>query len=318
MLEAIIFTAFLSGVLGLIGTHQAQEQQDDEMDWSAGQARLNREFQRSERLETQQFNVDMWNMYNEYNTPANQLKRGMQAGINPNAIINGLSTVSDHVVSSSPMNGSQAQFPGSIADGLLSLNPEILSMFTQSMKTLSEKEGQDISNRYAPVINDQMIRKADAEIGDLAAKKGFTEEQTKQMKELFPLLKGKNLQELEKLKADVKVSLQQYEKLVADTNLANQQAAIAEWKIQFRERFGVAPDSGLIDGIIQLATSEEKGAETAEALFDTVFSMLGGILKGAANNIFIKPINALSEKVRGGKTPNVVYTADGVPVVINP
>lgn len=301
----------------MIGVGSARSQQEDEMFWSETQAQDNRIFQRSERQATQQFNQDMWNMYNQYNTPANQLKRGMSAGINPNAIINGLSTVSDHVVSSSPMSGSQAQFPGSIANGLLSLNPEIMSMFTQALKTLSEKEGQDISNQFAPTINDRIIKKADAEIDDLASKKGFTDEQTRQMKELFPLLKGKNEQELEKLKVDVKVSLQQYEKLVADTNLANEEASIAKWKNEFREKFGVSPESGLIDGIIQLVTSGPKGAETAEALFDTVFSMLGGILKGYVNNVYIKPVKAIGSALSGGKE-RVFYTADGVPIVVNP
>lgn len=33
-----------------------------------------------------QYNIDMWNMQNEYNSPANQMKRYEQAGLNPNLI----------------------------------------------------------------------------------------------------------------------------------------------------------------------------------------------------------------------------------------
>lgn len=76
--------------------------------WAARQAELNRQFQREERLATQQFNIDMWNMENEYNTPKNQLQRLIDAGVNPNSYFNNMSNVASGAPKSSPMSGAQA------------------------------------------------------------------------------------------------------------------------------------------------------------------------------------------------------------------
>ena len=45
----------------------------------------NRGAKRRQQLADQQ-NVKFWNMQNEYNTPANQMKRLQDAGLNPNLI----------------------------------------------------------------------------------------------------------------------------------------------------------------------------------------------------------------------------------------
>lgn len=76
--------------------------------FAAKQAQLNRDFQREERLAAQQFNLDMWNMENEYNTPRNQLDRLLDAGVNPNSVFSNLSSVAPGSVRTNPMSGGQA------------------------------------------------------------------------------------------------------------------------------------------------------------------------------------------------------------------
>lgn len=48
-----------------------------------------REWQTKEREAAQQWNLEQWNRQNAYNSPAEQLKRAREAGINPLAVING-------------------------------------------------------------------------------------------------------------------------------------------------------------------------------------------------------------------------------------
>ena len=99
----------LSGGLGLVNSlfgmfsqHATNKAQKDmmreQMAWSEAQAAKQMNWQR-----------DMWNAMNEYNTPANQRKRLEEAGINPALALGNVSTGS---ATSSP-SGSQAQMPSS-------------------------------------------------------------------------------------------------------------------------------------------------------------------------------------------------------------
>lgn len=125
-------------------------------DFNSRQALLNRAFQTSEREAVQQFNLDMWNLNNEYNSPVEQLKRAQAAGINPNAVIGSSvsGSVSGGAVSSSPMSGSSASgsaasgpaasSPGSIASTLLTSDAVVRNLLAQADKTETESD----INRY--------------------------------------------------------------------------------------------------------------------------------------------------------------------------
>lgn len=47
---------------------------------------INYAFQKKLAAQQNQYNIDMWNMQNEYNSPMNQMKRFEEAGLNPNLI----------------------------------------------------------------------------------------------------------------------------------------------------------------------------------------------------------------------------------------
>ena len=70
----------------------------------AFQAELDRQFQRNERIATQDWELEIWNKNNEYNSPLEQLKRYKEAGINPNAM-NGSSPVASSQLNSTPSSG---------------------------------------------------------------------------------------------------------------------------------------------------------------------------------------------------------------------
>ena len=78
-------------------------------DWQTKQAEIARQFNLSERIASQNFQQQMVNQQNEYNTPAAQVQRLTQAGINPQLAMSGGAGLSS--VSASPSASNQASSP---------------------------------------------------------------------------------------------------------------------------------------------------------------------------------------------------------------
>ena len=180
-----------SGMLSTLGGGLFNLGQND---YNSREANENRQFQREERLASQQFNLDMWNLNNKYNSPVEQLKRAQAAGINPNDAINGMQGATSTPVTTSPMPGNMASSSGSIASNLLTQDAVLKNL-------IQDAKGKEIQNSFAPVLNDLAIEKAKEEIKATASKRGLDEQQAKQIEELLPLLKGKNTADIEELKA---------------------------------------------------------------------------------------------------------------------
>lgn len=285
----------------------AENQHQEDKDWSANQAQLNRDFQTQERLDAQAWNEEMWNKTNEYNSPSARIQRGMAAGINPNSIVGGDLSSPASTVTTSAQSGASAPGVPSFASSLLTSDAQVANLLAQVRKTNADAQGQEIQNSYAPKFNDKALEKAQAEIDKLASDKGFTDEQTRQLKELFPILKGKNIEELNLMKEEVKKTAQEIIKLGAETTEVEANASIAKGKSEFYEKFGVAPGSGLVDGLFQLLTSGDKGYSTVMAMIETLFSTAVGAVSG-----HVGLFRALD---RG---PAYVNEQLPVPIIINP
>lgn len=253
--------------------------------FNAREADENRQFQREERLAAQQFNLDMWNLNNKYNSPVEQLKRAQAAGINPNDAINGMKGATSQPVTTTPMSGNMASSSGSIAANLLTQDAVLDNLIQDAV-------GKKIQNSYAPRLNDRALKQADEDIKATAAKRGLDEANAKQILEMLPLLKNKTGQEIEEIKARAFAAVEQANKAVAETDnikkqgeiidkqgeLLDSQKAISQFESEFREAFGVAPGSGLVDGIIQLAVSGDKGLNIVKAMLQTLFSSITGAI----------------------------------------
>lgn len=130
-----VASAALNGVSSIAGSITAQDQQQAEQSWAANQAQLNRDFQHQERLESQAFNKEMWNLNNEYNSPAEQIKRAQAAGINVNSVVAGMRGSSSQPVTTSPMSGSMASSPGSIANSIMTNDAVVANLLAQTRNT---------------------------------------------------------------------------------------------------------------------------------------------------------------------------------------
>lgn len=194
---------------GIMGSKQRKFQREERI---AAQ-----EYQTAEREAAQQFNVDMWNMNNEYNSASSQMQRMVDAGINPN---NAASAVAGTNASSSPVStqgqsgvmGSAPSVPTPAGDfshalssffdpqyRLLDAQERLINAQIEREKASASNLGADTENKK---ITSQMlgvelqgalydldflkpaeVRKTMAEADKILADKVFTEEETKQVKE---------------------------------------------------------------------------------------------------------------------------------------
>lgn len=111
-------------------------------------AQMNNEFNAREAQKDRDFQLDMWNKQNEYNTPAAQRARMEEAGMNPF-----LSDIQTGNASSSPA-GAQATSAGlptmqNVVPDFSSVASSIASM-AQARKAMSDTEGQVLWNGFAP------------------------------------------------------------------------------------------------------------------------------------------------------------------------
>ena len=229
----------------IFGSLSASDQWSTEAEFNANQAQLNRDFQRSERLASQEFNLDMWNKNNEYNSPAQQLERAKAAGINPNAAIAGMSPGSSSPVTTSPMSGSTASAPGSLASSMLLQDATLANLFANTRKTNAEADNQTHQLKWnmltEPIRYDSLITMNDkdkAEIAKLVSDVGFndynkdlqermyrwysamSEEEVQIKKNQATLLYNQNAEKL----ANIKLIEEQTETEKANQNLIDEQA----------------------------------------------------------------------------------------------
>lgn len=126
-------------------------------------------FNRQERLEAQQYNLDMWNKQNAYNSPYAQSERLLAAGINPRAVMDADSAKSiSPIASSSPASASS--MPGLHAPQVQPLDMSFLGSammnYATYRKISSEAKGNEIDNltRLQRNQNDLNLQLADIEM----------------------------------------------------------------------------------------------------------------------------------------------------------
>lgn len=135
-----------------IGSNRAQGIRTGDIAYDQFSKLQDWQYNTAERLAVQQWEEEMWNKQNEYNSPANQLRLAKEAGINPNAIFgNGNPFEPASGLSGSPMSSPGSSFGGSssgLASSLLMQDANNLNAFANARKTLADAEGQEIGNKF--------------------------------------------------------------------------------------------------------------------------------------------------------------------------
>lgn len=183
ILGDLIGGGFTLGSQGM-ALKSARLQQEREQKFNAEQAQLNRDYQTSEREATQeyntgereaaqayntsereaaqayntsereaaqQFNLDMWNRENEYNDPRAQMERMVAAGINPNAVAQGIAgngSTAGSVAASSGASSSGASVSGassSPGSGSVATTPSIAGFIGESIANSANSLWQNLA-----------------------------------------------------------------------------------------------------------------------------------------------------------------------------
>lgn len=227
----------IGGIANSFNQDDALAQHKSDLAWSANQAELNRQFQRDERLETQKFNIDMWNMNNEYNSPVEQMKRAQAAGINPNAVFSGgiSGLAGSSPVQSSPMSGSQASYGSSLASTMLTSDAMVANLLSQAQlnETKSEREqfGLSWDKLTAPIRLELLEANRDKivkEIGKMTRDIAHIDFDEKMQQQMFTLMANKNEAEIDVLVKQLEEIGARVRNYDADTKLKGAQQDVAE------------------------------------------------------------------------------------------
>lgn len=178
--DILMAQSSIAQLSGELGRETALKEAQKDRDFNAEQAELARQFSREERLASQEFDLDMWNRNNEYNSPVEQLKRYKAAGINPNAM-NGSNPVASSPVKSTPMSGVSASTSsgGALANGLMSFPSSMLNAHTSVHNAIQEDK---VRNYRIKEISSN-ISKNDAEIKKTLSSAGLDNVTAKQIEE---------------------------------------------------------------------------------------------------------------------------------------
>lgn len=304
-----------SGVESYLNKEAAKDQLEDEQNFNAGQAQINRDFQREERLQTQQFNLDMWNKNNEYNSPSAQIERAKSAGINPNIAVESLSRSSANPVTSSPMSGSAASSPGSLASAMLLQSAQIANLNAQTRKANTEANINEQEYAYNNVTFSDRVNSLKYANDETKARLNKIVADTKLQEQLYEFLAHKNEEELNHLRLlcdktfeeinNLKKQGQLIDQQVVGQNLSNSLQSI---QVKFSKESGIPQGTDWTEALWKTVVNGNAG-ELVDTFVtnveDYAKSRTVKTLKGAAN-IGRKVLNGVGS-LFGVTLPNSVH-----------
>lgn len=212
------------------------------------EAQKNREFQTAEREASQQFNLDMWNMNNEYNSFSAQAERAREAGFSPESILGNQS--SSQPVTTTPQAGAQASFTSQMSpvlSGLVKQMSEIDLINAEKDKVKSETKGQNLENDFFEKSQTDRLKQI--------------QHSTRSM-ELDNLLKSK---EFEKLDIDIKTAQESFNWLARfnqaqyDTMMVNLNVLRSDFILNMQNYENMQKEGALIDEKIQTENLVQEG-----------------------------------------------------------
>lgn len=243
-----------SGIGDRLHEYGQREYQSDEREASQGfqsnEAYLARLFQQDERVASQQWSEDMWrtqfNMTNAYNTPNEQMKRMIAAGINPNTAalsINGgmaqagaTPAVSEPSASMAGAASGQSAPPAqatTLAMSEVAKNAKEAELAeAEKKKVTNEAEILTIDKEYRPYLNEANLGSLYSGIELSRANGRLSDEQAKQVREMLPLLKGKTVEEIGNLLEASKQMAADTERLKEEANVLRQQIEVERARVR--------------------------------------------------------------------------------------
>lgn len=224
--------------------------------------------------EQERFEKEMWEKSNAYNSTPQQLARWRTAGGNPNAFFGGGTNTGNASSVSAPAGGAGVGSTIGTLQGAVGQTADAIKTWWDARKAKADAEGREIENGTLRQLNEATIAEIKART-DKAVKEGkLSEANAKSILEMLPLQKNKTSAEIDKMKEEVNTMLEQQKQiqamtrnLKADTRKKVEERRKLEWERTFRDTFGVDPNSGPIQMLIQNILSG-KGANVLQTFFN--------------------------------------------------
>lgn len=180
------------------------------------------------------YNTEMWNKSNEYNTPTNVIQRYQDAGINSGAAA---SAALGSVASASPVQSSSQNMPSiqGVGSNLVAGFNNAANLLQQVDLVKSEvnknNAQEDLYKSQNKLTQQETLNaarefdKISSEISKIGAEQDWTEEQTREAKEIFQIIKEKTGAERDKAINEARQVIKLIEKIDSDikTNESTQQ-----------------------------------------------------------------------------------------------
>lgn len=221
------------------------------------------------------FDREMWEKENEYNSTANQLKRWIEAGGNPNAFFGGGTNTGNASSVSAPSGAAVGSTIGVLQNAMNS-TMAAAKTFWENRKLKAEAQGQEIENGTLRELNLARIKEIQGHVALMEKQGKLTEWQAKQIMKLLPGLEGKTNAEIDQIREQTNLLMEQTKEskarrhnLNADTRVKVQQKLKLEWEKTFREQFGVDPTASPIQMLIQNIL-QGKGEDVLAKIFQYI------------------------------------------------
>lgn len=260
--------------------------------------------------ETQDYNTEMWNANNEYNTPAAQLQRFTDAGFSPNVAASMMSGTNSTQVASptAPSVSATGSTANAALSGLGAL-ANLSATLAQAKKIETETAGQQIQNDIAAkdlASKDDFINltkeQLSADIRNTLSSADLNSSQKSRLEyetsELLPSMKAKTDEERAKISQDIRLGIQELANLVRSGQLLGEQIhtqqatqaqiyeqirgarfdnAVRELHARLASDYGIDVNSHWISLLAELSLS---GSERAEATVNQIVSTVTGVFNG--------------------------------------
>lgn len=245
--------------------------------------RSNRSFADDQRRQQNAFYEEMYNKQNAYNSPKAQVKRLIDAGINPN------SAFSANGASGLPSSGSSGSVSGTYAPFPVD-NPSFSYLeYEQQKEDLRGKriendykaESLELDNATKQLAQQNMM----AELANLVKQGRLTDAQSAQVESMLPVLLSKSKSDIALLDSQIKNESARYDQILEQiSNLKKQGKNIDEdtnYKSLINELqqsknrllghlydIGINPDSHGADRLLEFVLDSEVGREIINSLLD--------------------------------------------------
>lgn len=316
----------IGSILGAgIGAYADYKINQQNNQFNAQQAAINRQFQTEEREAAQEWNYSMWQEQNEYNSPEQQYRRLIAAGMNPSTALQMLSQTGNTAgsVAISPQPGSVASAAGVAQPGSLIALAAKNAAETSLIK--GETDSVAIENFWKPQEKRRILANLEAENKEILSRTNLNDKQAEQVEKLTPNLVKRSQLELRQLRVSIRETRKKCDKYDAEIDVLKKEAdkiekesqAIEEERLKtIQERISVLedtkykewrncfidenhfdPNSPWLNEVIQLAGSGD--TDTLDRMIENVLKSVDKVGRNSTDSFPPSSEEQLSEYVLG-------------------